>query len=62
MSLISSFLHQDYNTFAPSYGVKSWKVMEGVGKEGGSRNTVGLGLLLHKERESGVNNVSQCLS
>ena len=28
--------------------------MEGVGKEEGNRNTVGLGLLLHKEREMGV--------
>ena len=28
--------------------------MEGVGKEEGSRNAVGLGLLLHKEREMGV--------
>ena len=29
--------------------------MEDVGKEEGSRNAVGLGLLLHKERERGVN-------
>ena len=28
--------------------------MEGVSKEEGSRNAVGLGLLLHKERERGV--------
>ena len=29
-----------------------------MGKEGGSRNAVGLGLLLHKERERGVYNVN----
>ena len=29
--------------------------MEGVSKEEGSRNAVGLGLPLHKERERGVN-------